>query len=74
MFNINEKQIRNYVLYAIIFVVFVIIIWYIYNYLIYPRYNPSYVNNNEFHAGSDKVNEVTLMFFYADWFLPTYLR
>ena len=67
MFNINEKQIRNYVLYAIIFVVFVIIIWYIYNYLIYPRYNPSYVNNNEFHAGSDKVNEVTLMFFYADW-------
>jgi len=68
MLKLSENQMYNYSLYAIIIFLFVIIIWYVYTRLIVPKFNPSYVNNNEFHSGKNKVNsEVTLMIFYADW-------
>jgi len=39
----------------------------VYTYFIVPKFNPTYVNNNEFHSGTDKITDVTVMIFYADW-------
>jgi thiol-disulfide isomerase/thioredoxin len=67
MFKLSENQMYNYTLYTVIFIIFIVIIWYVYTYFIVPKFNPTYVNNNEFHTGADKISDVTVMIFHANW-------